>query len=73
MSKERIPEYLRRLNLAVTNGIVPAVSVNIAAVFHDDWCVSYQGGACNCDPEIIVTHEGHQFHIDKNGEKQKEN
>jgi len=28
---------------------------NVVTIHHDPWCGIYQGGYCNCDPELVVT------------------
>ena len=51
---KHIPKYLKKLarvQLPVDSG-----KVFVARICHDDWCDQLnQKGACNCDPEIIVT------------------
>jgi len=37
-SKIKEHEYLRRLNLAVDNGLIPRSALSLACVYHDGWC-----------------------------------
>lgn len=47
-------EYRRRLNTALSKGIVDKGNVAHAFVSHDDWCGIYSGAECNCDPDILI-------------------
>jgi len=52
-------EYMRRLYIAVGNGLIDEGSAAMAQVCHDDNCKFFAGGACGCDPEIkVITQEG---------------
>lgn len=46
--------YLKKLAKLQREGKVPAEKGKAydARVAHDDWCQSYNGGYCNCDPDI---------------------
>lgn len=36
----------------VEQGQVPLGRISDVNVYHDTWCRIYQGGYCNCEPEI---------------------
>jgi hypothetical protein len=43
--------------------------VHLTTVEHDDWCAIYQGGDCNCVPNISVSHpSGDVTIIDEHGQ-----
>jgi hypothetical protein len=44
--------YYRKLMELVEQGKIPPGRLTDVQVCHDDWCRIYQGGYCNCDPEI---------------------
>lgn len=45
--------YRRKLLRLYAEGTVPMTGgVRHVSVRHDDWCAYFQGGHCNCDPEI---------------------
>lgn len=61
-------EYQRRLDLALSMGILDRGTVNLAKVRHDSWCGSLSGGECNCDPDISIrTQGGRMFWVQKDG------
>ena len=51
-------EYMRRINKALSRGIIDQGSAAVAEVRHDDKgknrCGVYTGGECNCDPDILI-------------------
>ena len=47
------PNYVRKLHYLYRIGVIPqTVGLHLVSVFHDDWCRSFQGTRCNCDPDI---------------------
>lgn len=28
--------------------------LNVARVLHDDWCLKFKGGLCNCNPDVVL-------------------
>ena len=48
------PNYIRAIKVATATGRVKPIpgTVNHIAVRHDDWCLIFKGGVCNCDPEV---------------------
>ena len=46
--------YLKKLEKLQREGRVPAEvgKAYDGKVAHDDWCHVYNGGECNCDPDI---------------------
>ncbi len=54
-------EYMRRLNLAIEQGIIggPKGGVTEMTVGHDDGCRIDHNGFCNCNPSItFMTDKG---------------
>ncbi|PYO98042.1 MAG: hypothetical protein DMD60_05100, partial [Gemmatimonadetes bacterium] len=49
----RQPGYLARL-LAALRGIMRPGSVRVAHIYHDDWCLHWISGGCDCHPDITV-------------------
>lgn len=33
-------------------GLIPPGSISEVDICHNDWCEIYEGGYCNCDPDI---------------------
>ena len=33
---------------------MPAGTVSVVEVRHDDWCPKLSGGICRCEPEIVI-------------------
>ena len=44
--------YYRKLTELHRRGRIPAASLAEVDIYHDDWCGVYEGGYCNCDPDI---------------------
>ena len=45
--------YERIIKKMIAEGKIPAsVGVSHIYVMHDDWCEIYNGGYCNCNPEV---------------------
>ena len=48
--------YQTKIAEAISKGnliIPPAGSVTLLNVYHDDWCGSFQGKPCDCNPDIV--------------------
>lgn len=68
MSKRRKPNRQRHAPPPLPNYLRPGIAlgkkalaeegpgVYVVDVAHDDWCMIWNGGACNCEP--IVTQRG---------------
>lgn len=52
MTDPRQHNYYRKLMDLVEQGQVPPGRISDVDVYHDAWCRIYQGGYCNCEPEI---------------------
>jgi len=50
----RAHNYEKKLWRLYELGLIPAASVNLVDIYHDDWCDIYRGGRCNCDPHSHV-------------------
>lgn len=46
--------YLKRLYKAAEAGLITKGRFAHAKVYHDNWCGSYKGKPCNCDPNITI-------------------
>lgn len=46
--------YQVKLQAMVAHGEIPMDEVNNVRIMHDDWCDVFNGGRCNCDPDIVV-------------------
>jgi hypothetical protein len=46
--------YMKKLLKLQAEGKLPKVGLHDVDVAHDDWCQVYQGGYCNCDPDITI-------------------
>ena len=46
--------YIKKLQRLQLEGKVPIAQGKSydTKIAHDDWCLVYKGGECNCDPEI---------------------
>jgi hypothetical protein len=44
--------YYQKLIQLHEQGQIPLGSLTEVDICHDDWCAIYQGGYCNCDPDI---------------------
>jgi hypothetical protein len=44
--------YYKKLQKLFDQGKIPAMSLTMVDIHHDDWCAVYRGKYCNCDPEI---------------------
>jgi hypothetical protein len=48
--------YQKKLVRLQAQGALPVgVGLYDLAVSHDDWCGSYKGRRCNCDPDLKLT------------------
>jgi hypothetical protein len=46
--------YMKKLlSLFLAGELLPG-SVHINDIAHDEWCAIFQGGYCNCDPDIYI-------------------
>ena len=55
VEEETEHEYLERVLVAVEAGQLPSEpGLHIIDVIHDEWCAVFEGGQCNCDPELRV-------------------
>jgi hypothetical protein len=52
MYDPRLHNYWEKLLRFVEQWPLPPGRITEVDVCHDDWCAIYQGGYCNCDPEI---------------------
>ena len=48
--------YFAKLQKLITEGKISGVKD--VDIFHDDWCAIYDGGYCNCDPDIKIRKAG---------------
>jgi hypothetical protein len=48
--------------------IAGKAGVFLTHIEHDGWCTIYQGGPCNCVPDISINIDGTVHVIDENGE-----
>ena len=55
--KAKNPQYLRKI-IATAQQRQLSPGLHIVQVRHDDWCALWQGGECNCDPEISMAAPG---------------
>ena len=56
VSEDTRPEhnYRKLLAQAVAKGLQLKPSAHHLDIYHDDWCAVWQGGCCNCEPEMYV-------------------
>ena len=55
MNNGNEPAYMRQLSELCRKGRLPAeAGVHHIDIYHDDWCASFRGGACDCEPEIKI-------------------
>ena len=47
----RVPNYLGEL-IKLKDRIPPGSLISVT-VLHDDWCSCFNGGVCDCHPEVI--------------------
>jgi hypothetical protein len=50
-----MPYKQRLLNdaaIRIKAGLIQPGKTTVVRVAHDDWCAIYNGGECNCDPDI---------------------
>lgn len=47
-------KYQKRLNAALSKGIIDKGSAAHAFISHDDWCGIYSRTECNCNPDILI-------------------
>jgi hypothetical protein len=52
MIDPRKHNYYEKLMKLVEESKVPPGQVTNVDICHDDWCGIYEGGYCNCEPEI---------------------
>lgn len=61
-------EYMRRIEKAIENGIMPSKAVVAnALISHDLDCGIFNGKECNCDPNIEVVINSEVIKIYKDG------
>ncbi len=41
-------------SLLAAGATLPASSVSIVEVLHDDWCPKLRGGLCRCEPDVVT-------------------
>jgi hypothetical protein len=46
--------YFPKLLALWAQGKIPAGRLTDVEVAHDDWCGIYEGGYCNCDPDVRI-------------------
>lgn len=61
-------EYMRRLLLAVENGMITRQEIADVSAAHDGRCKLDRGGFCDCDPDITFSCERGLFKIGPAGE-----
>ena len=49
------PNYAKKLARAAELGLLKPGEVGLTNVAHDDDCAHWNGGICDCDPEITIT------------------
>jgi hypothetical protein len=54
MIDPRQHNYYEKLMKLVAEGKILPAQITEVDVYHDDWCHIYQGGYCDCDPEIVL-------------------
>ena len=54
MRRQKEHNYITKIDKLVQDGVLPEAGLCNIAIFHDDWCSAYQGGLCDCDPDIRV-------------------
>jgi len=59
--------YTHRLLAGLGNGMPLKPGVHHVAIEHDHWCTIYQGGDCNCVPNISVSGPDGVIIIDERG------
>ena len=47
-----IPNYLRSIATTLNQSHLPKGGLVLVHVFHDGWCAVFEGGPCNCNPDI---------------------
>jgi hypothetical protein len=61
--------YLHRLLAGFGASMPLKPGVHLTTIEHDGWCAIYQGGDCNCVPNISVSHpSGDVTVIDERGQ-----
>ncbi len=60
-------EYMRRIEKALSLGVIDEGSAAHCTVGHDEWCKTHEGRECNCDPEITIKASNGTMSIDKDG------
>ena len=70
--KTKIHEYLRRLELSHSMGLIDNNCLDHAIIAHDDYCKIYLCEYCDCDPDITIKVDGGEVKIDSNGHLFKE-
>ena len=49
--------YVTKLLAMIESGELQQGRLSHVETRHDDWCAFLvQGGVCDCDPEIVITH-----------------
>jgi hypothetical protein len=52
MTDPRLHNYYAKLLQLFDEGKLSPGRLTEVFIYHDDWCGIYQGGYCDCDPEI---------------------
>jgi hypothetical protein len=52
MNDPRKHNYFEKLRRFIEENKPASGRITEIDICHDDWCRIYQGGACNCNPEI---------------------
>jgi hypothetical protein len=50
--RRRQPNYMRKLLYLYRVGALPADALHHVTIAHDSWCRHFEGGACNCNPDV---------------------
>jgi len=65
--KTKIHEYLRRLELSHSMGLIDNNCLDHAIIAHDAYCEIYLCEYCDCDPDITIKTDKGEMKIDSNG------
>lgn len=47
--------YLKKLNDGIAKGFQAPAGLSDLKIEHDNWCLIFRGGECNCDPTLTLT------------------
>lgn len=66
-------DYVERLNIGIQSvkHKLPGFQVVKVSVYHDDFCPSPEGKACQCVPDIRFDVDGVTYTIDEEGDVQQ--